>query len=72
MFAAVALEVDFMAERAVLVAIMVVQTGQAGEITGSQRANGEEGNSYQMDRLGGPGAGAAGKPGEGILLKTCG
>ncbi|PON20803.1 hypothetical protein TGAM01_v210312 [Trichoderma gamsii] len=61
MGAAVDSEVGFMVERAILAATMVVQTGQVGEITGFRQANGEEENSYQMGRLEGQGAGAAGR-----------
>jgi hypothetical protein len=61
-------EVDFMAERAILAATMVVQIGQVGEITGFHQANGEEENSYQMGRLEGQGAGAAGRL-DGILFQ---
>lgn len=68
MLVAVDSEVDFMAEMAILAATMVVLIGQAGETTGFRQANGGEENSYQMGRLEGQGAGAAGKLGEGILL----
>jgi hypothetical protein len=59
--AAVDTGVDFMAERAILVATMDVRIDRAGEITDFRQANGEEENSYQMGRLEGQGEGAAGK-----------